>query len=63
MTTTPPQAIYERLLKAAKRLGPFTEDPKKTPIHVASRTESVAQSRDGALLVVSWRTPPAAVLI
>ena len=30
--------IYDRLLKASGAFGPFTEDPKKTSIHLVNRT-------------------------
>src|SRR6266516_7693014 len=39
VTMTPPvRAIYKRLLNTAKAIGPFTEDPKKTSIHLTRRT-------------------------
>jgi hypothetical protein len=31
------RAIYDRLLEQARLLGPVTEDPKKTSIHLAHR--------------------------
>ena len=38
VTMTPPvRAIYKRLLSSAKTIGPFTEDPKKTSIHLTRR--------------------------
>ncbi|MEK6410216.1 MAG: DUF5655 domain-containing protein [Acidobacteriota bacterium] len=30
--------IYDRVVKSLKRLGPLTEDPKKTSIHIVNRT-------------------------
>ncbi len=32
------RAIYDRILEAAKRLGPVREEPKKTSIHLARKT-------------------------
>jgi uncharacterized protein DUF5655 len=32
------RAIYGRILQAVSRLGPFTEDPKKTSIHLVRQT-------------------------
>ncbi len=55
MTMTPPQAaIYQRLLAAAKSVGPFTEDPKKTSIHLARKSAfaGVATRKDAVLLTI-----------
>ena len=30
--------IYDRLLKTVKRFGPIVEEPKKTSIHIVSKT-------------------------
>ena len=53
VTMTPPQrAIYERLLAAARAIGPFREDPKKTSIHLTRKTAFAGvATRKGALLV------------
>jgi len=53
LTMTPTQrAIYERLLAAARTIGPFTVDSKKTSIHL-TRTSAFAgvATRKDALLV------------
>jgi len=51
MTMTPAQrAIYVRLLNAARTVGPFTEDPKKTSIHLTRKSAFAGvATRKGAL--------------
>jgi len=55
MTMTPPQlAIYKKILSAARTIGPFTEDPKKTSIHLARRSAfaGVATRKDALMLTL-----------
>jgi hypothetical protein len=55
MTMTPPQtAIYKQLLTAVKAIGPFTEDPKKTSIHLTRTTAfaGVATRKNALLLTI-----------
>ena len=46
--------IYDRLLKAVGRFGPFTEDPKKTSIHLVNQTAfaGVATRRSAMVLTL-----------
>ena len=48
------RAIYDRLLSAARTIGPFREDPKKTSIHLVCRTAfaGVATRKDALLLTI-----------
>lgn len=48
------KATYDRLLKLAGGFGEFTEDPKKTSIHLNRRTAfaGVATRKDALLLTV-----------
>jgi uncharacterized protein DUF5655 len=48
------RAIYERLLSTAKTIGPFSEDPKKTSIHLTRRTAfaGVATRKDALILTL-----------
>ena len=50
---TPAQrAIYEQLLSAARSIGPFREDPKKTSIHLVRKSAFAGvTTRKEALLV------------
>ena len=55
MTMTPSQAaIYTRLVAAAKAIGPCTEDPKKTSIHLTRKSAfaGVATRKDALLLTI-----------
>jgi len=55
MTMTPPQrAIYEKLVSVARTIGPFTEDPKKTSIHLTRRSAfaGVATRKDALMLTL-----------
>ena len=55
MTMTPAQtAIYTRLVAAAKAIGPCTEDPKKTSIHLMRKSAfaGVATRKDALLLTL-----------
>ena len=55
MTMTPAQrAIYMRLLKAARTVGAFTEDPKKTSIHLTRKSAfaGVATRKDALQLTI-----------
>lgn len=48
------RAIYARLLNVANQLGPYTEEPKKTSIHLVRRTAfaGVAARKTGILLTL-----------
>lgn len=59
MTMTPPvRAIYERLLSAAKAIGPFKEDPKTTSIHLTRRSAfaGVATRKHALILTIKSAT-------
>jgi hypothetical protein len=47
-------ATYRRLLDAARALGPVTEDPKKTSVHLVRRTAfaGVATQRSALILTL-----------
>ena len=47
-------ATYRRILEAAKTLGPVTEEPKKTSIHLVRRTAfaGVATRRSSLILTL-----------
>ena len=52
---TPVQrAIYTQLLSAARAIGPFKEDPKKTSIHLARQTAfaGIATRREALILTL-----------
>jgi hypothetical protein len=55
-TKSQPQvrAIYNQLLKIAKRFGPIREESKKTSIHLVNRTAfaGVATRKDALILTV-----------
>jgi hypothetical protein len=48
------RAIYTQILSAARANGPFSEDPKKTSIHLARRTAfaGIATRKNALLLTV-----------
>jgi len=48
------KATYERILKVASTFGEFSEDPKKTSIHLSRRTAfaGVATCKEALLLTV-----------
>lgn len=52
------RAIYDRILAAAKRLGPFQEEPKKTSIHLARKTAfaGVATRKNALILTLKSAT-------
>ena len=59
MTMTPPQlAIYKKILSAARTIGPFTEDPKKTSIHLNRKTAfaGIATRKNGLVLTLKSAT-------
>ena len=59
VTMTPPvRAVYKQLLSAAKRIGPFTEDPKKTSIHLIRRSAfaGVATRKNALILTIKSAT-------
>ncbi len=51
-------ATYGALLKAARRLGPVTEDPKKTSIHLVrdSAFAGVATQKSALILTLKSKT-------
>ena len=58
LTMTPQQrAIYERLLAAARAVGPFREDPKKTSIHLTRRSAFAGVAARKDALVVTIKLP------
>src|SRR5262245_6212219 len=48
------RAIYDAILKAAKKLGPVEEDPKKTSIHLNRKTAfaGIATRKSGLILTL-----------
>ena len=48
------RAIYDRILAAARRCGPFQEEPKKTSIHLARKTAfaGVATRKNALILTL-----------
>lgn len=59
LTMTPGQrAIDEQLLRAARTIGPFKEDPKRTSIHLtrASAFAGVAMRKDARQLTIKSAT-------
>ena len=48
------RAVYDRLLRAARALGPVKEEPKKTSIHLvrASAFAGVATRKDSLILTL-----------
>jgi len=56
--TSAQQAIYERLLQAARTIGPFTADPKKTSIHLTRRSAfaGIATRNDALQLTIKSAT-------
>jgi len=54
-TMTPSQrAIYNQILGAARAIGPFREDPKKTSIHLARKSAfaGIAMRKNALLLTI-----------
>jgi hypothetical protein len=59
VTMTPPvRAIYKRLLRTAGAIGPFTEDPKKTSIHLTRRSAfaGIATRKNALILTIKSAT-------
>jgi hypothetical protein len=59
VTMTPPvRAIYQRLLSTVKAIGPFTEDPKKTSIHLTRRSAfaGIATRKNALILTIKSAT-------
>ena len=52
------RAIYDRILEAAKRLGPVCEEPKKTSIHLARKAAfaGVATRKNALILTLKSAT-------
>lgn len=52
------RAVYDRLLRAARKLGPVQEEPKKTSIHLvlASAFAGVATRKDALILTLKSKT-------
>ena len=58
MTMTRPQrAIYERILGAARTIGPFTEDVKKTSIHLTRKSAFAGVATRKAALLLTIKAP------
>jgi hypothetical protein len=51
--------IYDRLLRSLKKLGPLSEEPKKTSIHLvsASALAGVATRKDSLVLTIKSDRP------
>jgi len=56
--TSAVRAIYDRILAAARRFGPFQEEPKKTSIHLARKTAfaGVATRKNALILTLKSAT-------
>ena len=52
------RAIYDCILAAAKRCGPFQEEPKKTSIHLARKTAfaGIATRKNALILTLKSAT-------
>ena len=50
------QAIYDALLKAARKFGPVEEDPKKTSIHLNRATAFAGVATQKAALVLTLKS-------
>jgi len=50
------KATYEALLAAARKLGPFTEDPKKTSIHLNRKTAFAGIATRKAALILTVKS-------
>lgn len=52
------RAIYDELIKAARSLGPFEQDPKKTSIHLNRKSAfaGVATRKDALILTLKSGT-------
>lgn len=52
------RTTYDRILEAAKRLGPVREEPKKTSIHLARKTAfaGVATRKNALILTLKSAT-------
>ena len=48
--------IYDQLLKAIKRFGPSTEEPKKTSIHIVNRTALAGVATRKAHLILTIKS-------
>jgi len=53
------RAIYDRILKEARKLGPVIEEPKKTSIHLVNKSAfaGVATRKDALILNVKSAAP------
>ncbi|MDX6612813.1 MAG: hypothetical protein QOD75_1999 [Blastocatellia bacterium] len=51
--------IYDRLLRSLKKIGPISEDPKKTSIHLVNETAlaGVATRKDSIVLTIKSDRP------
>ena len=50
------RAVYDRLLAAAKRFGPFQEEPKKTSIHLARKTAFAGIATRKSALILTLKS-------
>ena len=48
--------IYDRLLKAARKLGPVSEEPKKTSIHLMNKTAFAGVATRKSALVLTIKS-------
>jgi hypothetical protein len=51
------RAIYDAVLRVAKKLGPVVEDPKKTSIHLNNRTAFAGVATRKETLVLTIKAP------
>src|SRR6478672_1834303 len=49
-------ATYRRLLDAARALGPVTEDPKKTSVHLVRRTAFAGVATRHSALILTLKS-------
>ena len=54
----PPQVrkVYERLLELLKKIGPVSEDPKKTSIHLVRESALAGVEVRGEYLLLNFKT-------
>ncbi len=50
------RAVYDRILKAARKLGPFVEEPKKTSIHLVRKTAFAGVAARKTALVLTLKS-------
>lgn len=50
------QAVYDKILKAARAIGPVGEDPKKTSIHLTRRTAFAGIATRKSALILTLKS-------